>query len=684
MAFLYPDMNQTEIAFSSHAEEQVYQLAKHLPEGWRVYHSVTLSMKEERDGVKDGEIDFVFYHPAHGVIVVEVKGGRISLDGQTGKFYSMNRHGRSFVIKNPFQQAITWRNRFVRFLRASGVHVPVSHAVCFPQVDESEFPPHATIEPAVLLGRSGLGDLAGFLSKVARSFHREDFLNFSDVSQELDRLLIGTSFQSKPMLREYIDTHEAMVSESDLMHDVLVSPITGVPRIGVEGEAGTGKTILAMTLARHYRDHGEKVLYVVSSPLLAARISAEMGTGVDVRGIQELASQYGVNLLVTPGDWSKTPQDYVQLEAPERLRKAIEASSDRYDVLIVDEAQDIQPYWWIGLEALLADRQLSRLYTFFDRDQGVFGGGESAEHRYRPEDTLPVPTNYMRLHRNYRNTRQISEFSRGFRRRSQHEIPASSDRTGYMPVVVRYKDAEDARLKISEVLRQLTDERGVREDEIMLLSGRAPETKDSVLSGVDTIAGLKLTRLTGDRIKQANATAPGEIAVATIASFKGLEAKVVIAFNLSEYNLPPEHPIMSSLLYVAMTRAKHMLYVLVKEDDPKDAAMQKMEQAVTRGGVMVLSSDERSGERSGVVVHFNPDRAGIIALDSATIGKSPNHDAPGSSHESVLMFGPDLRRAGLGQLKRGDRLTFRVRSEGGLAFAVDIKRDEVKNKDDAR
>ena len=666
MAIIHPDIKNTEVTFPSQAEEQVYRLALSLPDSWHVYHSITLSMKEEHEGVKDGEIDFVFYHPDHGVIVVEVKGGRISLDGETGKFYSLNRHGRSFLIKNPFQQAITWRNRFVRFLRSQNVHVPVSHAVCFPGVDESEFPKHATIEHSVLLGRRGLEHLEDFLKGVVRSFHREDFLRFRDVGDDLDRLLIGTSFESKRLLREYIDTHEAMVNESDLMHDVLVSPVSGVNRLGVEGEAGTGKTVLAMTLARHFRDQGDKVLYLVSSPLLAARISSELGDGIEVRGIQELAGSHGVNLLVTPTDWSKTPQDYVQIEAPERLRKAIELSAARYPVLIVDEAQDIQPYWWFALEALLESPTDSRLYGFFDREQGVFGGGEGNDNAYKPEDILPLPTNYMRLHRNYRNTRQISEFSRGFRRSSQSHIPATSDRTGYMPVIIRYKDAEDAKRKIAELLRDLTDDRGVREDEIMLLSGRAPENKDSVLTGVETLSGLKVTKLTTDRLREQNATGPGEIGIATIASFKGLEAKVVIAFNLSEYNLPPQHPIMASLMYVAMTRAKHMLYVLVKENDAKDLAISDMQKSVSRGGSLVLNAEERAGERSGKVVHFNPERAGIISLENGS----------NSSQETVLMFGPDLRRAGIHALKRNDALVFRVRTEGGISFAVDIRRAE--------
>jgi Nuclease-related domain/UvrD-like helicase C-terminal domain/AAA domain len=667
MAILHPDVKKTEVAFPSQAEEQVYQMSSKLSDEWRVYHSVTLSMREEREGVKDGEIDFVFYHPAHGIIVVEVKGGRISLDGETGQFYSLNRHGRSFLIKNPFQQAIVWRNRFVRFLRSNQIHVPVSHAVCFPQVDESEFPVHTTIEPSVLLGRRGLENLDSFLKDVSRSFHRDDFLKFNDVAAGLDRLLIGTSFESKQLLREYIDTHEAKIKESDLMHDAIVSPVTGVQRLGVEGEAGTGKTVLAMTLARHFRDQGQKVLYIVSSPLLAARISSDMGAGVEVRGIQDLASSYGVSLLVTPTDWTLTPQDYVQVEAPERLRKALEASTNRYDVLIVDEAQDIQPYWWVALESLLEDPAQSKLYTFFDRDQGVFGGADENENGFKPEDTLPVPTNYMRLHRNYRNTRQISEFSRGFRRSAQTHIAATSDRAGFMPVLIRYKDSADAKNKIAELVRELTDDLGVNDEEIMLLSGRAPENKDSVLAGTDTLSGLKITKLSAERLRESRPTKFGEIGIATIASFKGLESKVVIAFNLSEYNLPPEHPIMSSLMYVAMTRAKHMLYVFVKEDDAKDEMMTRLYKNVTRGAALVLSAEERAGERSGTVIHYNPERAGVIVLDSGT----------DQTQDTILLFGPDLRRAGILSLKREERLLFRVRSEGGVAFAVDIRRDET-------
>jgi hypothetical protein len=200
----------------------------------------------------------------------------------------------------------------------------------------------------------------------------------------------------------------------------------------------------------------------------------------------------------------------------------------------------------------------------------------------------------------------------------------------------------------------------------MLLSARAPENKDSVLAGVESISGLKITKLTTDRLREKEITKPGELGIATIATFKGLEAKVVIAFNLSEYNLSPRHPIMASLIYVAMTRAKHMLYVFVREGDEKDQVLAECFKSVSRGGSMVLSAEERAGERHGRVLHFNPERAGVIELEG-------NEDEP---RQNILMFGPDLRRAGIHSLKRDDVLVFRIRSEGGVSFAVDIRRLE--------
>ena len=662
MSQIFPDVSRMSVVFASSAEQHVYELSAKLPGAWRVYYSCTLAFKEQDSGTREGEIDFVFYHPQFGVIVMEVKGGRISLDGETGQFYSVNRHGRSFAIRNPFQQAITFRNRFVRFLRSHDIQCPVSHAVCFPQVDESEFPAHVNIDHATILGRSRLGNLEKTLQDIVHSFHKDDFLRFADVAEKLDDLLVGATFQSKPMLREYINTHEATVLEIDAVHDALIHPVMGVPRMGIEGEAGTGKTVLAVGLARYFRDRGEAVTLLVGSPLLAAHLVTEVGQGVKITTFQELASTFGVNLIVAPSEFEGTADQWIQYEAPERLRRAIEASSSRSDVLIVDEAQDVQPFWWVALEELLTSRENGRLYVFFDRSQGVFGGGEGA-HSFTPEETLPVPSNFIQLARNYRNTAQISNFAREFRRGGVSI--SRSERMGYQPVVIGYKTSDEAYQKLNELVTRLIEDHGLHEHEIVILSARAPEARESVLLGRERIGGLRIARITGERVRAGRLAVEGEIGVATIASFKGLEAKVVIVVNMAEYKMPLENPIMGSLAYVACTRAKHMLYVLSKEDDPKHAVLLKAQAGSPAAGAMVLDSGDRPGEYIGRVVHYNPGRLGIIEM---TTGDDMGR--------TVIVLPADVEKSGIRQFKSSQSVRFRLRSEGGVPTAVALAVDD--------
>lgn len=656
---IFPDVRKMSVVFASSAEEQVYTLAQSLPDPWRVYYSCTLSMKEQDMGVREGEIDFVFYHPAHGVIVVEVKGGRIQLDGTSGQFSSVNRHGRTFAIRNPFQQAIAFRNRFLRFLRGHNVQVPVSHAVCFPQVDETEFPAHVNIEPSILLGRTKLESLESSLAAVARSFHSHDFLKFPDVSSALDDLLVGATFKSRPLLREYMDSQEARVQELDALHETLVSPVSGVPRLGIEGEAGTGKTVLAANLARHFHGQNQKVMMMVSSPLLASHIANDVGAEIPVRSFQEFAASFGVNLLVAPSDFTTGGEQWIQYEAPERLRRAIEASDHRFDVLLIDEAQDVQPFWWVALEALLTSRNESRLYVFFDRGQGVFGGGEGAS-TFRPEDVLPVPANYICLAKNYRNTAEISQFARAFKR--GHNVMSTSDRVGYNPSIIEYLDTPDAVQKLSALVKRLNSEHGILEDEIVILSARAPDGTESILSGVEKLGGLKVVRITTDAIRNLRFAGEGEIGVATIAAFKGLEAKIVIVVNLAEHKMPLENPIMSSLTYVAATRAKHMLYVFSKQNDVKHEKLLAATHAIRSGGSMILNSEDRPGEFVGRVIHHNPSRLSIIEMMTGEdVGKT------------VFALPADVQRSDVGAaVKQNALVRFRLRSEGGVATAISI------------
>ena len=56
----------------------------------------------------------------------------------------------------------------------------------------------------------------------------------------------------------------------------------------------------------------------------------------------------------------------------------------RYDALIVDEAQDFHPDWWVPLQLLLEDPDEGSLYVFYDDNQRIFAVPKEARISAEP------------------------------------------------------------------------------------------------------------------------------------------------------------------------------------------------------------------------------------------------------------------------------------------------------------
>ncbi|MDH5324868.1 MAG: NERD domain-containing protein [Gammaproteobacteria bacterium] len=666
MAKMFPDTDHTRVIFASRAEESFYDACrKSLNDAWTVYYSRTLSTIDRNSGLTDNEIDFVLYHRAYGVVVIEVKGGRIR-HGKNGKFYSINRYDESFEIKDPFQQALVWKSRFWRVLRNRNIKLPVSHAVAFPSVHESEFVESASIVPEIIIGRQKMASLAGALKNIVNQEHPEQYLKFDDVAEDLHGILWGKDFTSKLFLKDYLSSHDLRVKDIEVIQETLVQPISASNRLAVEGEAGTGKTLIALLLARQFRSQGKRVLMLSSNPLLNEYLKSEAGADVEVSTYIELGERFGVHLLKAPSDYEGERDDWSQYEAPDRLIKAISASSTRYDVLICDEAQDVQPFWWEALEAVLKSED-SHFLVFFDRSQGIFGAG-SADRGFVPEQVLPISPPYYPLVYNYRTTREIAGFARSFRTGTQ-VMQSHCGRLGYIPELVVYDDAQDCRGKLGRLFRKLFREEEVATDDVTVLSARNPKTPESVLKPTDQVARYGFRLLSSDQSseKKANdkkgaAKSTAKINLSTISGFKGLETPIAVLLNLSEYNLPLDNPIMSSLVYVACTRAKHMLYIMVQKDDPKRAAFETAIKAIKNTGSLVLEGSDANFEFVGSVSHYNPDRIGWLTVNDPAFEKS-----------TIMFFPHDVAAAGLNGIKKGDSLRFRPRVEGHATIATDLK-----------
>ena len=395
MAKIFPDVAKTKVIFASHAEESVYAKCLGLSDKWQVYYSVTLSSIEENRGLVDNETDFLLYHPDYGVIVLEVKGGRIGFNKDKDSFYTVNRYGKSFFIKNPFQQALTWKSRFLRYLRKENIKVPITHMVSFPSLYERDLPNTAEIEKELFIGKEKLDNLEVSLKDAVKKAQPQKFLQFDDVSSRLDKVIRGINFRGKYYLRDYIDNHNIRVKDLEHIQESILNPISQVNKLAIEGEAGTGKTLLAALLARNFYKQDKSVLILTTNPLLNTKLEEDLGGRVDVKTYAELSSEYGVELLRRPNGYEGTREDWIQFVGPETLKKEIEASDLRYDVVICDEAQDVQPFWWEAIEVILKE-ETSNLYIFFDRSQGVFGSG-SSDNNFIPEEVLPIKTPYFPL-----------------------------------------------------------------------------------------------------------------------------------------------------------------------------------------------------------------------------------------------------------------------------------------------
>src|SRR5690349_5723701 len=110
MAISFPVRLPDDCAAS---ERKTHNALLNLSDDWRVFHSVV--WQGIRWGKQaDGEADFVLIHRTVGLIVLEVKGGRIEI--VDGHWFSIDRDGARHGIRNPFLQASDSKHSLDRYL----------------------------------------------------------------------------------------------------------------------------------------------------------------------------------------------------------------------------------------------------------------------------------------------------------------------------------------------------------------------------------------------------------------------------------------------------------------------------------------------------------------------------------------------------------------------------------------
>lgn len=527
------------VAAGERAEHKVFDTLAQLPPPWRYFPTVEWRTLQ-RDGEQVGEADVVVFHPHYGVVVFEIKAGAVDI--REGVWY----YGSGMAMKqSPFSQAR--RNRYAlidklrhRLGRDATETLTITHGTWFPEVHwKVALPGIEAPSRAFLLDRAALKDPESALLRLFREASPQPVAWSRSQQHALKDLLAPDCHLLVPLAvtvdKAVNDLH--LATEQQI---AVLRMLRSQPRLLVEGGAGSGKTILACALAREHAAQGKSVLLTCFNRQLALHLMSTLADTPNIRvaNFHELIKQ----LTEAAGQPYTVPEDpearkhFFNEGAADILLTASEWFGTRFDSIIVDEAADFAPTWWVALEALGSDG--FNWYCFYDRQQSIY----QEEGTWQPPfDTVP-----MTLDINLRNPKDIGEFAA---RISQCSLPAQFRvQAGSPPVVLSSESFAVMADQLRQLLRDLMQKESIEPERIVVLAPYRHTNPQSSWS-----AGLDQIHITTEMAEPQ----PGKVRVGTIQGFKGLESDVVI---LAAIDAPAGKR--TDWLYVGASRARGALYVL--------------------------------------------------------------------------------------------------------------------------
>jgi hypothetical protein len=535
----------------SAAERRLYEaFLLQLSDEYVVYHSVDWVLGPQRPGeaVVQGESDFLIAHPVDGLLVLEVKGGELSYDPAERRWFQSGHSGRHPLLEDPFHQARDEMHSLVDILS----HQPgweewkpsFGYGVAFPD-GRYDSDAHPGAPAAVVIDHDDLGRLAERVREIMR-YWRRPRRRFGALGMEALEKTLGLRVEIRTPLKLQFDEEDRRIVELTEDQAYVLAYITKRHRAAVVGPAGSGKTLLALQVARKLAAGGNRTLLACFNRRLADYLRQEAGStpNLDIFHFHDLAARLPreAHLEAPPvPEGDDAQRTYFERTLPEFLGKAAEVLGPRYDAMVVDEAQDFRAGWWPLLLRLHRRPDDGYLFLFSDSNQNLYGGRTPEE---LVETTVPLTANI-------RNTRPIHEFVSVFSKGTEPGVGKGPE--GRPVEVLAYKDGADLARLLEIVLANLRQE-GVPIDDIVLLTpARAAK---SALRQRARIDGVDLS----------DEPEPGKLLASTVHGFKGLERPVVILAELGERGQDE----LAQYLYVGASRARNHLIVLATEPVAKE------------------------------------------------------------------------------------------------------------------
>lgn len=552
MARMYPDRPLP--GTKSDAERTVFFALKELlPQEYIVMHSVPVYRRDTHASrLKDGEADFVIIHPDKGMLVIEVKGGEIKREQETGKWFSIGFNGLN-EIKDPYDQAKSNVYDLAYDLsreRTTRKHsFSYGHAVWFPNVDvaKSDLKLSSSIR-GITLGKDEVDNAASAIPRLFKNALGETPAPCGpgdDGAQAIVDFLypsLELSFSLSSALRDQ-EKQIALATQSQFR---VLSHLKRHKKALICGPAGSGKTFLAMEKAKRIMESNPaaKILITCFNVNLAFMIRealSPLGEGVEVFHFHGLCSEVckRAHVPFPKKDPLASDARYFEEVLPSAMIDALDFYAGRYDAIIVDEGQDFKASWWLPLQCLLEDYEDGVLYIFYDDNQSIYRDGAK---------NFPVKDEPIALSENCRNTKQICDYVNKFYSGDPPE-PLGPDGPSPKIVSVGSEQGEEGALK--ELLDELIAKQGYKADDIVILTKFSKDR--STIYNLRKIGHYKIKWYEPSMAKTVDC-----ITMCNVFSFKGLESKVIILVESDNIATRDD----ANLMYVASSRAKCCLAII--------------------------------------------------------------------------------------------------------------------------
>jgi len=254
-----------------------------------------------------------------------------------------------------------------------------------------------------IIDRTQLDDIAELARTALR---QQDSANRVPTAADIDLLeqvLAGRGLPQRDVVARALE-HDEAADRLTEQQSVILGAIQLLHRVEIRGGAGSGKTHLACEQARRLSQSGQRVALLCYSHGLASylqRLCSAWPRRQQPAYVGEFhALGQGWGAPTAPAAPSEHPQ-FFEHDLPAVMTELAQQlpPGQRFDAIVVDEAQDFADSWWPPLLGALKDPDRSGLYVFSDEGQRVF----------ERQGVPPIPLVPLVLDANLRNTRQIAE-----------------------------------------------------------------------------------------------------------------------------------------------------------------------------------------------------------------------------------------------------------------------------------